>query len=78
MLLQLEPHKDPWQDLVYGPIVYDVASIEGDPVSDNMTLVKLVETTVLYVSTGNIRTVVFGYITFTYIHTHKYTQTHTD
>lgn len=29
---KLEPYKDAWQDLVYGPIVYDVASIEGDPV----------------------------------------------
>jgi len=32
-LLQLEHHTKPWHDVVFGPIVYDVASIEGDPVS---------------------------------------------
>ena len=31
--MQLKPHTKPWEDIVYGSIVYDVASIEGDPVS---------------------------------------------
>lgn len=29
---KLEPFTDSWSDLVYGPIFYDVAKIEGDPV----------------------------------------------
>ncbi|ELT97441.1 hypothetical protein CAPTEDRAFT_170963 [Capitella teleta] len=29
---KLEHQEDPWTDLVYGDIVYDVASVEGDPV----------------------------------------------
>lgn len=33
LVLQLESHTEPWHDLVYGPISYDVAKIEGDPVS---------------------------------------------
>jgi len=33
IILQLESHTEPWHDLVYGPISYDVAKIEGDPVS---------------------------------------------
>lgn len=32
MCFQLEPFTDSWSDLVYGPIFYDVAKIEGDPV----------------------------------------------
>jgi glutamyl-tRNA synthetase len=29
---KLESHTEPWNDLVYGPISYDVAKIEGDPI----------------------------------------------
>jgi len=30
---KLEPYTEPWQDLVFGPVFCDVASVEGDPVS---------------------------------------------
>jgi len=30
---KLELHPEPWQDLVFGPVSLDVASVEGDPVS---------------------------------------------
>jgi len=30
---KLEPYPEPWQDLVFGPVTCDIASVEGDPVS---------------------------------------------
>jgi len=37
-------HVEPWIDLVYGPITYDVANIEGDPVSETN---KLIDTNII-------------------------------
>jgi len=30
---KLESYTEPWQDLVFGPVSCDIASVEGDPVS---------------------------------------------
>jgi len=35
---KLEPYTEPWQDLVFGPVSCDVASVEGDPVSSSHVL----------------------------------------
>ena len=32
-VIKLEPYTEPWQDLVFGPVTCDIASVEGDPVS---------------------------------------------
>lgn len=29
---KLEPYPEPWQDLVFGPVTCDIASVEGDPI----------------------------------------------
>lgn len=29
----MDPFTDPWDDVIYGPITYDVSQVEGDPVS---------------------------------------------
>ena len=32
LTFQLEHMRDPWPDMIYGPITLNVAEIEGDPV----------------------------------------------
>ena len=34
---KLEPYTEPWQDLVFGPMVCDIANVEGDPVRASLS-----------------------------------------